>query len=137
MRVRVFYHDKCFDGACSASLFTRFHRECVGPAGAEYEYHGLVHRAGALFNEADFTGDEAGMVGQFEIAGLVQVDLAVARHRIEAPCEHAERGGIDFQSARQGCCVKRGICIAKNAENFLAAGNGVGSLVQIVFCNCF
>ena len=26
MRVRVFYHDKCFDGACSASLFTRFYR---------------------------------------------------------------------------------------------------------------
>ncbi len=62
MRVRVFYHDKCFDGACSASLFTRFHRECVGPSGAEYEYHGLVHRAGALFNEADFTGDENAIV---------------------------------------------------------------------------
>lgn len=57
MRVRVFYHDKCFDGACSASLFTRFHRECITPD-ATYEYHGLVHRAGALFNEADFTGDE-------------------------------------------------------------------------------
>src|SRR4029079_17772168 len=26
LRVKVFYHDKCFDGACSASLFTRFHR---------------------------------------------------------------------------------------------------------------
>jgi hypothetical protein len=49
LRVRVFYHDKCFDGACSASLFTRFHRECVA-AGASYEYHGLVHRAGALFD---------------------------------------------------------------------------------------
>jgi hypothetical protein len=57
LRVRVFYHDKCFDGACSASLFTRFHRECVAP-GARYEYHGLVHRAGALFDENDFTGDE-------------------------------------------------------------------------------
>ena len=61
MRVRVFYHDKCFDGACSASLFTRFHRECVA-AGASYEYHGLVHRAGALFNESDFTGDENAIV---------------------------------------------------------------------------
>ncbi|HTB97779.1 MAG TPA: DHH family phosphoesterase [Terracidiphilus sp.] len=61
MRVRVFYHDKCFDGACSASLFTRFHRECVTPA-AEYEYHGLVHRAGALFDENEFTGDENAIV---------------------------------------------------------------------------
>ena len=62
MQVRVFYHDKCFDGACSASLFTRFHRECIAPTGANYEYHGLVHRAGALFNEADFTGDENAIV---------------------------------------------------------------------------
>jgi hypothetical protein len=62
LRVRVFYHDKCFDGACSASLFTRFHRACIAPAGTEYEYHGLVHRAGALFNESDFTGDENAIV---------------------------------------------------------------------------
>jgi hypothetical protein len=61
LKVRVFYHDKCFDGACSASLFSRFHRECITPD-AEYEYMGLVHRAGALFNEADFTGDENAIV---------------------------------------------------------------------------
>ena len=61
MRVRVFYHDKCFDGACSASLFTRFHRERITPD-ASYEYHGLVHRAGALFDENEFTGDENAIV---------------------------------------------------------------------------
>jgi hypothetical protein len=61
LNVRVFYHDKCFDGACSASLFTRFHRECILPD-ATYEFRGLVHRAGALFNEADFTGDENAIV---------------------------------------------------------------------------
>jgi hypothetical protein len=42
-------------------LFTRFHRECVDP-GATYEYHGLVHRAGALFDESEFTGDENAIV---------------------------------------------------------------------------
>jgi hypothetical protein len=61
LQVRVFYHDKCFDGACSASLFTRFHRECIKP-GATYTYHGLVHRAGALFDETEFTGDENAIV---------------------------------------------------------------------------
>ena len=30
--------------------------------GAAYEYHGLVHRAGALFDEAEFTGDENAIV---------------------------------------------------------------------------
>jgi hypothetical protein len=61
VRVRVFYHNKCFDGACSASIFTRFHRECID-ASASYEYHGLVHRAGALFDESEFTGDENAIV---------------------------------------------------------------------------
>jgi hypothetical protein len=61
VRIRVFYHDKCFDGACSAALFTRFYRERIREH-AEFEYVGLVHRAGALFNEADFTGDENAIV---------------------------------------------------------------------------
>ncbi len=61
MRVCVFYHDKCFDGACSASLFTRFHRERIAP-GSSYEYHGLLHRAGALFDESEFNGDENAIV---------------------------------------------------------------------------
>jgi hypothetical protein len=62
VKVRVFYHDKCFDGACSASLFTRVHRECFGSPDTEYSYHGLVHRAGSLFDESAFTGDENAIV---------------------------------------------------------------------------
>src|SRR3984957_14255299 len=58
---KIFYHDKCFDGACSASLFTRFHRECVKTANS-YSYHGLVHRAGALFDEGDFGSGENAIV---------------------------------------------------------------------------
>jgi hypothetical protein len=61
VRIKVFYHDKCFDGTCSAALFTRFYRERIREH-AEFEYHGLVHRAGALFNEAAFTGDENAIV---------------------------------------------------------------------------
>ena len=61
MRVRIFYHDKCFDGACSASLFMRFHRSCIA-SNASYEFQGLVHRAGALFDESEFTGEENAIV---------------------------------------------------------------------------
>jgi hypothetical protein len=61
LRVRVFYHDKCFDGACSASLFSRFYRERIRDDG-EFVYSGLLHRAGALFNEKDFDGDENAIV---------------------------------------------------------------------------
>ena len=60
MNCRVFYHDRCFDGACSASLFTRFHRECIGTA-SSFDYHGLAHKAGSSFEEAwlDSAGENA------------------------------------------------------------------------------
>ncbi len=58
LKVRVLYHDKCFDGACSAALFTRFYRERIRREDVEFAYTGLVHRAGALFDERQFDGDE-------------------------------------------------------------------------------
>ncbi|HJW99017.1 MAG TPA: hypothetical protein VJ453_02605 [Terriglobales bacterium] len=57
MKVRVFFHDRCFDGTASAALFSRFYSERIGD-NATFDYMGLLHRAGALFNEADFIGDE-------------------------------------------------------------------------------
>jgi hypothetical protein len=57
LKVRVFYHGKCFDGTASAAVFTRFYRERIRPD-AQFQFSGLVHRAGALFNERDFDGDE-------------------------------------------------------------------------------
>jgi len=42
-------------------LFARFHRECIAP-NAEYKFCGLVHRAGALFDEKEFIGDENAIV---------------------------------------------------------------------------
>jgi len=61
LRVRVFYHDKCFDGAASAALFSRFYRERIRDD-AEFVFSGLVHRAGALFDEHKFDGDENAIV---------------------------------------------------------------------------
>jgi hypothetical protein len=61
LKVRVFYHDKCFDGTASAAVFTRFYRERIRN-GVEFQYTGLVHRAGALFDESQFDGDENAIV---------------------------------------------------------------------------
>jgi len=57
LKVKVFYHDRCFDGASSAALFSRFYTERIRND-VQFVYSGLLHRAGALFNEADFNGDE-------------------------------------------------------------------------------
>jgi hypothetical protein len=61
LKVRVFYHDKCFDGASSAALFSRFYRERIR-GDADFVFSGLLHRAGSLFNEKDFDGDENAIV---------------------------------------------------------------------------
>lgn len=61
MKVKVFYHDRCFDGASSAALFSRFYGERVRND-VQFIYSGLLHRAGSLFNEADFDGDENAIV---------------------------------------------------------------------------
>lgn len=43
MRLRILYHDNCFDGIASAAVFARFHREAVEP-GTEIEFVGVTHK---------------------------------------------------------------------------------------------
>jgi len=56
MRLKVCYHDNCFDGLSSAATFTRFYLERIDPA-AEVSYQGLAHRAGDVFGPNLFDGD--------------------------------------------------------------------------------
>ena len=53
--------DRCFDGACSAALFSRFYRDRIR-GDADFVFSGLLHRAGALFDESHFDGDENAIV---------------------------------------------------------------------------
>jgi hypothetical protein len=71
LRVRVFYHDKCFDGACAAALFSRFYRERIR-GDVDFVYSGLLHRAGSLFDETQFDGDENAIV-DFKYSSSPQV----------------------------------------------------------------
>lgn len=61
MKIRVLYHDHCFDGAASAAFFSRFTRD-LWYDGAEYAYTGMAHRAAQLFDASDFDGDENAIV---------------------------------------------------------------------------
>ena len=56
MKVRVLYHDHCFDGSASAAYVTRFLRSEFYPS-AEFLYMGLAHRADQLFEPSLFDGD--------------------------------------------------------------------------------
>jgi len=61
MKIRVLYHDHCFDGAASAALFTRFANDRFYN-GAEFAYTGMAHKASQLFEDALFDGDENAIV---------------------------------------------------------------------------
>ena len=56
-RVRLCFHDRCFDGTASAALFYRFYRERFDQ-GAEFGFSGMTHRAAQPWEDGLFDGDE-------------------------------------------------------------------------------
>jgi hypothetical protein len=56
MKIRILYHDHCFDGAASAAFFSRFMADQYHP-GAEFVYTGMAHTASQSFDDALFDGD--------------------------------------------------------------------------------
>jgi hypothetical protein len=56
-RVRLCFHDRCFDGTASAALFYRFYRERF-EAGADFHFSGMTHRAVPPWEPGLFDGDE-------------------------------------------------------------------------------
>jgi oligoribonuclease NrnB/cAMP/cGMP phosphodiesterase (DHH superfamily) len=61
VKAHVFFHDRCFDGAASAAVFTRFFRERMQPS-AEFLYTGMTHRARRPFEDSMFDGDDNAIV---------------------------------------------------------------------------
>jgi hypothetical protein len=57
MRLRILYHDNCFDGIASAAVFTRFYREAIDPEAA-IEFVGLTHKPRIGVDPAVILDDE-------------------------------------------------------------------------------
>lgn len=56
-KLKICYHGNCFDGVSSAAVFSRLYEERIQP-GWERAFQPMMHRAGALFDEEAFDGDE-------------------------------------------------------------------------------
>ena len=93
MKVRVLYHDHCFDGAASAAYVTRFLQNKFYPA-AKFEYTGLAHRADQLFEDSLFDGD-ANVIVDFKYATHPNVTWWFDHHQSaflsQADAEHFRR----------------------------------------------
>ena len=57
MRLKIFFHDSCFDGATSAALFGAFYRDARGPA-VQVALQGVQHRRGDPFEGLAIDGDD-------------------------------------------------------------------------------
>jgi hypothetical protein len=56
-KVRLCFHDRCFDGTASAALFYRFYRERFND-NADFSFTGMTHRAKHPWENGLFDGDE-------------------------------------------------------------------------------
>jgi hypothetical protein len=110
MAVLVCFHDRCFDGACSATVFTRFYQQCIN-AKAEFRYWGLMHRAGQLFDDGLFDAEE-NVIVDFKYSSSERLTWWFDHHQsaflTEADAEHFrhDRSGRKFYGPDFRSCTK-------------------------------
>jgi hypothetical protein len=59
--LKVFFHNNCFDGLASAAVFSSFYLSAID-GNCKIRYEGLAHRAGQLFLDVEFDGNENAIV---------------------------------------------------------------------------
>lgn len=110
MRVRILYHDRCFDGACSAALFSSYVKRALAP-GAPIAFTGLYHRADQLFEEEAFDGN-INVIVDFKYSASQRVTWWFDHHQSaflsEADAEHYRRdkSGRKFYNPHYQSCTK-------------------------------
>ncbi len=110
MRLRVLHHDRCFDGACSAAIFTDFFRKTVA-ADADIDYAGLFHQANQIFPDELFPGDENAIV-DFKFAPHPKLTWWFDHHQSAFLCDadeamfRADTSGQKFYDAGYRSCTQ-------------------------------
>jgi hypothetical protein len=108
--IKVCYHGNCFDGVSSAAVFSRFYRERINP-GWEFVYQPMVHRAGALFDDGLFDGEENAIV-DFKYSASPKLTWWFDHHKsafLSAEDEahfKADTSGKKFLDASYKSCTK-------------------------------
>jgi hypothetical protein len=122
LKVRLCFHDRCFDGAASAAVFLRFYRERIRPD-AEFEFTGMTHRATPPFEEGTFDGDENAIV-DFKYSSSPRVTWWFDHHQsaflTPADADHFrdDRSGHKFYDPRYKSCTLLISTIAREKFGF-------------------
>jgi hypothetical protein len=122
VNVRIFFHDRCFDGASSASIFTRFYRERINPQ-AVFHYTGMTHKASKPFEEDVFDGDENAIV-DFKYSSSPRLTWWFDHHQSafltpgDAANFRADHSGKKFYDPKYKSCTKFLATIASEKFGF-------------------
>ncbi len=131
MAVLVCFHDRCFDGACSAAVFTRFYRQCIN-ANVEFRYRGMMHRAGQLFDAGLFDAEE-NVIVDFKYSSSDRLTWWFDHHQsaflTEADAEHFrhDHSGKKFYGPDYRSCTK--FIADTTAKHFGFSAPDLGDLV--------
>jgi len=122
VKVRVCFHDRCFDGAASAAVFLRFYRDRINPD-SQFSFTGLTHRATQPFEEGMFDGDENAIV-DFKYSSSPRVTWWFDHHQSAflspADAEHfrSDRSGQKFYDPDYKSCTKLLATVAQEKFGF-------------------
>ena len=124
MKVRILYHDHCFDGAASAAFFSRFLKKTRYPE-AEYLYTGMAHTADQLFAESMFDG-EINAIVDFKYSPNPKLSWWFDHHQSafltpeDAAHYHAGKNPLHFFDPGYRSCTKFIRDIARDQFGFTA-----------------
>src|SRR4051812_47464252 len=126
MKIKVLFHDNCFDGASSAAVFSRFYKERINP-NAQLEYEGLSHKAGGEgIDPSVFTGDENAIV-DFRYSQDPRLTWWFDHHQsaFQQPGDEAhfraDKSGKKFHDPKRKSCTKYMAEIAQTKFGFNVA----------------
>jgi hypothetical protein len=131
-KLRVLYHDNCFDGLASAAVFSTFYRGRISP-GAEIEYEGLTHKAGQLIDDGAF-GSSENVIVDFKYSASEKLTWWFDHHQSAFLSEADERhfredtSGKKFHNPDFKSCTKFIASIA--AETFGFTDSALEELVH-------
>ena len=108
--LQICFHDHCFDGVASAATFLRFYRDKVRPL-EDVAFLGLAHKAGLLFGDDAFRGEENAVV-DFRFSRDPRLTWWFDHHQsaFETPADaaafRADTSGRKFWDPRARSCTR-------------------------------
>jgi hypothetical protein len=121
-KVRLCFHDRCFDGTASAALFYRFYREKFDK-NAEFNFLGMTHRAAQPWEVGLFDGDE-NVIVDFKYSNSPKVTWWFDHHQsaflTTADAEHFRKqpGSHMYYDPTYKSCTKLIATVAKEEFGF-------------------